>query len=95
MMVCNADRVRRWLEDNDETAMIADGFDDAIIGLTMDKASGRFRVVYDVARALAILQNDHGMEYDDALEYFHVNVADAYVGDSTPVWCFLPEAEED
>jgi hypothetical protein len=27
------------------------------------------------------------MTEEEALEYFHFNVMDAYVGEKTPIWC--------
>lgn len=95
MMICNADRVRGWLDEHEETSMLADGFDDAVIGLTRDLKTGKYRVVYDVKRCLHILINDHGMDEDEAIEHLEVNVVGAYVGDMTPVWMFLPAVDED
>mgnify|MGYP000547275406 CR=1 FL=1 len=65
----------------DEDLLIADGFDEAIIGI--DDSS--MRIIYSVAKCIHILEKD--METIDAVEYFGYNVKGAYVGDKTPIWC--------
>lgn len=92
-MIANADRVRRWIDENDEAAVFATGLDDAVIGLTRDIKTGTYRVVYDSARVVQYLMNDQNMDYDEAIEYLEHNVVGAYVGDGTPVWMFLPEGD--
>lgn len=65
-------------------AMMADGFEDALIGY-----GTRFShpvAIYDYNKAIAILVERDGMTFDDAIEHFEFNVAGAYVGDKTPVW---------
>lgn len=64
----------------------ADGFDDAIIGVTELKPSGNYVVVYSISKCLNILMNRDGMSYEEAVEYFDFNVQGAYVGEKTPIW---------
>ena len=71
--------LENYPEDN---FLIADGFDNAIIGL--DEQS--MRLVYSVSKCIAILK-EQGMSEEDALEHFSYNVSGAYVGDQTPIWC--------
>ena len=66
----------------DEEFLKADGFDEAIIGVDINK----FILIYSIRKCLEILQED--MSYEDALEYFNYNVSCAYVGDKTPIWCY-------
>lgn len=66
----------------DEEILTADGFDDAIIGRC--EFSGR--IIYSVSKCLDILVSE-GMTEEDALEHFYFNVAGAYVGELTPIWC--------
>ena len=61
--------------------LLADGFDDAIIGYHADSE----RLIYSSAKAVRILVNE-GMTEEDALEHFHYNVAGSYVGEKTPIW---------
>jgi len=94
-MICNADRVRQWIDENEVTALFADGLDDAVIGITRDLSTGAYRVVYDTARVVQVLVNDKGLDYDEAVEHLECNIVAAYVGDSTPVWLFLPKIDEE
>lgn len=66
----------------DEELLLADGFDDAVIGI--DEKS--MRLIYSVKKCLDILESQ-GMKMIDAIEYFDYNVKDAYVGEKTPIWC--------
>lgn len=66
----------------DETFLIADGFDDAIVGVEEKE----FRLVYSIEKCINILVNDDEMSYEDAIEHFNFNVSGAYVGDKTPIW---------
>jgi len=65
----------------DEVFVIADGFDDAIMGV--DEQS--MRLIYSMEKSIEILCKD--MPYSEAIEYFDFNVAGAYVGEKTPIWC--------
>jgi len=66
---------------SEEQLLIADGFDEAIIGI--DENS--MRVIYSISKCIEILTQD--MTEEDALDYFYYNVSGAYVGDKTPIWC--------
>lgn len=63
----------------DDTFVIADGFDDAIIGVD----DNNLKIVYDIDEVINILIRD-GMEADEAIEYYEYNIAGAYVGENTP-----------
>ena len=63
----------------DDTFVIADGFDDAIIGVD----DNNLKIVYDIDEVINILIRD-GMEVDEAIEYYEYNIAGAYVGENTP-----------
>lgn len=66
----------------DYTFVIADGFNDAIVGVD----EGTMRLIYSVSRCIDILVKDHWMDYGDAADYFYYNVAGSYVGEQTPIW---------
>ena len=63
--------------------MIADGFDEAVIGY-IDRTNEPRVVVYDREKCIAILRKD--MIRDEAEEYFEYNVAGAYMGAETPAY---------
>jgi hypothetical protein len=65
----------------DEEFLLADGFDEAIIGV--DEKS--MRIIYSISKSIEILMKD--MSEEDAFEYFYYNVSGAYVGEKTPIWC--------
>ena len=66
----------------DEEFLLADGFDDAVIGLD----ENTMRLIYLVSKFLEILQKD--MNETDAMEHFTYNVSGSYVGEKTPIWCW-------
>ncbi len=68
----------------DEDFLVADGFNDAIIGV----CESSMRLIYSVSKCLEILEKVEGMSELEALEYFNFNVSGAYVGEKTPIWCF-------
>lgn len=68
---------------DDEEILIADGFDEAIIGIDPNQ----MRLIYSVTRCLEILVTRDNMSLEDAIEYFSFNVSGAYVGEKTPIWC--------
>lgn len=67
----------------DEEILIADGFDDAIIGIDIKS----MRLIYSVTKCIDILMIDM-TDYLEAFEYFEFNVSGAYVGEKTPIWCY-------
>lgn len=69
-----------------EELMFADGFDDAIIGVT--QRDGADVVVYDRSKVLHMLEQQ-GMDADEAVEYYEFNIACAYVGPQTPIFVHL------
>jgi hypothetical protein len=65
-----------------EEILIADGFDNAVIGI--DESS--MRLIYSVEKCIEILMKQ-GMDMTEAVEYFDFNVSGSYVGEKTPIWC--------
>lgn len=66
---------------DDQTFLLADGFDDAVIGVD----TKQMRLIYSVSDCIKILQT--WMSEAEAIEYFYFNMYDAYVGERTPIWC--------
>jgi hypothetical protein len=65
-----------------EEILIADGFDNAVIGI--DESS--LRLIYSVEKCINILM-EQGLDMTEAVEYFDFNVSGSYVGEKTPIWC--------
>ena len=64
------------------SVLIADGFDDAILGVSSQGG----QVIYSIQKCIDILIAE-GMSEEDAIEHFYFNVECAYVGEDTPLWC--------
>lgn len=63
-----------------EQALLADGLDDALIGIDMRD----YVAVYDVDKCVDILMETSKMTREEAEEYFEYNTLGAYVGEYTP-----------
>jgi len=64
-------------------SIIADGFDDAIIGLSWDS-----KVVYDANKCIEILMDEDEITYDDAVDFLEFNTFSAYIGENTPIFIY-------
>ena len=75
---------RKKIEEEyfDTKLLFADGFDDAIVGVSQQFNS--FSVAYDKNKCIEILKKD--MNEDEAIEYFDYNVVGAYMGEHTPTF---------
>jgi len=73
------------LRSCDMSSLFADGFDDAIIGVSQDGYTGSFRVCYSVTRCYDALIAD-GMTEEEAIEYFEYNVLASNMGPMTPIF---------
>jgi len=71
---------------------LADGFDEAIIGIGCQHGSN-YIVIYDKEKCINILAEQYIKEginekdaYIDAVDYFGYNTECAYVGENTPIF---------
>lgn len=62
--------------------LLADGFDDAIIGITDGDV-----VVYSINKCVDILI-EQGLTEEEVLGHFHFNISGSYVGEKTPIWVY-------
>jgi hypothetical protein len=76
--------IRERIVEYNEEALLADGFDDAIIGIA-ERCGQKSVVAYDYNQCIAILQSQ-GMDEEEAIEYFECNTVGSWMGDSTPVF---------
>ena len=84
------DKEELWLHLEDYECLLADGFDDAVIGVTYGAEA---KAVYCVCKCLDILVKE-GMSMEDAVEHFEYNVAGSYVGEKTPIWVYDYQDDE-
>ena len=83
--------MRDFVSEHNEEALIADGLDEAIIGVV--SMQGKYVACYDVNSIIDILMED-GMSEEDAWEYFEFNIEGAYMGEYTPVYLLTPEEDD-
>jgi hypothetical protein len=88
----NNDDIKKMIAWIDEEILLADGFDDAIIGYA--HLQSKAVAVYDSSRCIKILMDRDGMDLQDAIEFFEYNVIGAYVGEHTPIFVNILRAEE-
>ena len=79
---------REQLANLDPDLLLADGWDDQIIG-TAYSPGRKLLVVYDGDAIIEKMVKD-GASYEEAEEYFSFNVEGAWVGERTPVFVRRP-----
>jgi hypothetical protein len=67
----------------DEQLVIADGFDEAVIGIDVVGE----RIIYSVQKVIDILMERDGMDEQEAIDWYEYNMQSTYVGEHTPIWC--------
>ena len=76
--------IEEIVEINPE-AMMADGFDDAILGMCIQFGDEPV-VAYDYEKCLNVLIERDGMSRTESIDFLEFNVIGAYVGLNTPVF---------
>jgi hypothetical protein len=71
------------LEDREESFLLADGLEEAFIGIGYSFHTPI--AIYSKKKAIKCLEKK-GMDKEQALEFFDYNIAGAYVGDQTPIF---------
>lgn len=86
------DAIRTWLSEVAPKALLADGFDGAILGV-IERCGQPPVVIYDREKCIEILMAD--MPRDEAEEYFAFNTEGSWVGNATPGFLVrVPQTEE-
>jgi hypothetical protein len=81
----NITEIKEWIADYNEEALMADGFEEAIIGIGQ-RCSCDPVVIYDADKCLEILQERDSMSEEDARDFFYFNVLGAWLGENTPIF---------
>ena len=68
-----------------EGAIILDGLDDAIVGVTEEFGNGR-RVLYSADKIINILMERDGMTWHEAVEFYDYNILGVHAGEQNPVF---------
>lgn len=92
--MADIEKLRQWIAEQNPDALMADGFEDAILGVA-ERCSKAPLVVYDARKCLEILERRDGMEPEEAVEFFQFNTLGAWVGENTPLFLWRPEDEID
>tara|TARA_Y100000296_G_scaffold86323_1_gene125692 strand:- start:3689 stop:4009 length:321 start_codon:yes stop_codon:yes gene_type:complete len=100
--------IREWIAEYNEEALLADGFEEAIVGVC-ERIGHNTVVAYDREKCINILVEDFEESittmdmddddpdrdlYEEAEEYFSYNVIGSYVGENTPVFITFYPVEE-
>ena len=72
-----------YLLSEDENIVLADGFEDAFIGIGRQQF-GKPIAIYDRLKCIKILMKD--MSEEEAEEHFQFNTEGAWVGEQTPIF---------
>lgn len=78
--------MRDLITEYNEDALLADGFEDALIGVGI-RCGMPYVACYDAGKCIRILM-DQGMSEEDAIEYFDFNVTGADVGEAMPIFVY-------
>tara|TARA_R100001369_G_scaffold86225_1_gene120547 strand:+ start:1658 stop:1963 length:306 start_codon:yes stop_codon:yes gene_type:complete len=80
-------RIVDFIHDNigEDEAMLADGFDEAILGIG-HRCGQPSLIVYDKDKVIDILMKRDGMSPEEAFEFYSFNIEGAWVGEGTPMW---------
>ena len=76
---------REEIAEINPSALMCDGFDDAVIGVAERPNLGPV-VAYSVSKILNIMMERDGMTYEEALEFYEYNISAAWMGENTPVF---------
>ena len=68
-----------------EGAIILDGLDEAIIGITEEFGNGR-RILYSKDKILDILMKRDSMTHSEAEEFYDYNILGLYAGEQNPIF---------
>lgn len=79
------DEITETLSNENPDALLADGFEQALVGYTANYHHPHV-AVYSAKRCIAILVSRDGMTEDEAEEFFSLNTLGAYVGEHGPLF---------
>jgi len=88
----NIEEIKEWVSEYNPNTLLADWFEDAIIGIGCQHGSNMV-VIYDREKCIQILAEQVAQEKDcehpylEAADYFGYNTECAYVGENTPYLC--------
>ena len=92
LQTTSKEELREWVDNisgnSDEPLLLADGFEDCILGV-INRFGSEPHICYHMPSVLKRIQAD-GLTEEDALEHFNYNVIGAWAGDATPAFLDTP-----
>jgi hypothetical protein len=76
--------IQEHLDALGETALLMDGFDEALIGFSQ-RINAPFLAVYSWDKMMDVCMERDGMTWEEAEEYISHNCIGAWVGEQTPI----------
>lgn len=76
--------IKETLADISPETLLADGFDEALVGIARQFTNTMALYSYD--KCVEILMRRDGMPHEDAIEFMEYNVVGAWVGKNTPAF---------
>ena len=91
-MKSKRDEIDEWVNNTfqDEEILMADGFEEAFMGVAMQFNNPM--PIFDYDKCIEILRKQ-GMSFVDAEEYMSFNVTGAWIGKGTPAYLFKFKSE--
>lgn len=74
---------REIIDELAEGAIILDGFDDCVIGISEEFGNGP-RLIYSKNKIIQKLLV--GIDYEEALDYYYYNILGGYFGEQNPIF---------
>lgn len=81
----NREYIEEYLMNRDESVLLADGFDEALLGFSQ-RINEPLTAVYSYRIVIETLMNRDGMSREDAEEYAEFNILGSWVGPQTPIF---------
>jgi len=79
------DEIVTMLSEECPEALLADGFEDAFVGISR-RCGQPTLAVYDYKLGVELLMQREGMTTEEAEEWMEFNVVGAWAGEHTPMW---------
>jgi hypothetical protein len=86
--------IKEDIADINPDALLADGLDEAIIGVG-NQFTNTPVGVYDYDKCIEILMRENDWDYEDAMDWMQFNVIGAYMGEGTPIFMTVFSQEEE
>lgn len=84
-MIPDSEELREEVAEWNPDALLADGFDDAFIGMAC-RCGMEPVVAYDFDLMVEVLMKRDGMTWEEAVEYLDFNVLGTFVGENGPLY---------